>query len=276
MSGLMILNPKARRRRSTRSPSRRRRKMTAKQLKFFGPRKTRKAKKSSGSKKPKVVIVETNPRRAHVAKRKRRSGGKRRRSLRRMFKTNPRRRRFRRNPIEGVSNFASDSFGPAAIGALGAVGTDILLGYLPVPVGMRSGVGSTLMRIIGALGVGWIVSATTKSERYGAEAAAGGMVVALYTLFRPMIAQSIPLRMARYVPMGRMGRMGRMGMRRYVPLRGLAGPRTGFSPPNGRRLALKGMGAGRRRRVRRMGAYVNPARTATGMTPAMMRYIATN
>lgn len=272
MAGLMILNPKPRRRRSTRSPSRRKRKMTAKQLKFFGPRK-RKAKKSA-SKKPKVVIVETNPRRAHVAKRKRRHGGKRRRGLR-MFNRNPRRvRRYRRNPVEGVTNFASDSLGPAAIGALGAVGTDILLGYLPMPAGWGRGMGQPIMRILASLGVGWVVAAASKNDRYGAEAAAGGMVVALYSLFRPWVAQSMPFRMARYVPMGKMGRRGRMGMRRYVPMRGLASvPRGNHRPPNaGNRLALKGVGA---RRVRRMGAFVNPARTATGITPAMMRYIAT-
>ena len=135
--------------------------------------------------------------------------------------------------------------------------------------------GQPLMRIIAALGVGWIVGAVTKNERAGSEAAAGGVVVALYSLFRPMIASSFPVRMARYVPMRGMGaRGGRMRMR---GMRGLArGPRGMYGPPNKQRLALKGVGGLGAQRIRRMGAFVNPARTSGPARRTMMRYVATN
>lgn len=268
MSGLVILNPIGRRKRkSKRSPSRRRRKMTAKQLKFFGPRKSRKA----------AAALRANPRRDPVAKRKRRSRKHSHKRRRFSFLKNPirHRRRFRRNPIEGVGRgFVGDTFAPAAIGAMGAVGADILLGYFPMrPFG--GAFGQPLMRIIAALGVGWIVGAVTKNERAGSEAAAGGVVVALYSLFRPMIASSFPVRMARYVPMRGMGaRGGRMRMR---GMRGLArGPRGMYGPPNKQRLALKGVGGLAAQRIRRMGAFVNPARTSGPARRTMMRYVATN
>jgi hypothetical protein len=267
MSGLILLpNPSKRRRKS--GGSKRRRKMTAKQLKYFGPRRRKKAGRPSARKarrrakrtrKKEVLIVATNPTRSRsMSKRKRRS----RRRHRRTFARNPiRRRRFRRNPIEGTaSSFINRSLIPAAIGAAGAVGTDVVLGYFPMPPQMRNGTSLIILRILASLGVGWAVGALS-NDRAGAEAAAGGIIVTLYQIMRPWSQRNLPFRMARYVPM-----RGRMGMR----LRGLpAGSATtpGNIANRRRRMGLKG-----RRRLR---GYISPARSAgMGMTPVMMRYVA--
>lgn len=270
MAGVMILNPSPRRKRK--SSGRRRRKMTAKQLKFFGPRRKRKARTTTRRKtrsraKPKVIVVASNPTRSRSMSKKRKRRGARRRT-RRAFNRNPiRRRRFRRNPIEGAaSSFMSDSFVPAAIGAAGAVGTDIVLAYLPVPMNMRAGMSGALVRILASLGVGYLVGAMS-NRRAGAEAAAGGIVVTLYQILRPWTANTLRVRMARYVPMAGMGNRAR----------------AVTTPPNMRgrmRLAAGPRGGMMRRRMRRgvsgMGAYANPARIGGGMTPALMRYIASN
>lgn len=194
-------------------------------------------------------------------RRKRRASSKRRRFNRNPIRSS--RRRFRRNPIEGgAGSFFGGTFIPAAIGAAGAVGTDIALGYFPVPQQFRTGMGGAIVRVFASLGIGWLVGAMS-NERTGAEAAAGGIIVTLYQILRPWSAQNLPLRMSRYVP------MAGMGNRRRRRMNGI--PRAVTVPPN-----MRGRIGNRPRRVRRMAAFANPARQAGGMTPVMMRYIATN
>jgi hypothetical protein len=252
--------------------------MTAKQLKYFGPRKSRAAtrRRRRAGKKSEVVILSQNPRRRHMAKRRRRHSKRRR-----LFARNPRRRvrRFRRNPISSTQGFLGETFMPAVAGAAGAVGADLLLGMLPTPMMWQGGPGTqTLARILASLGVGWLVGAVT-TEKYGADAAAGGIIVALYQLFRPWASQNLPFRMARYVPLGAvLRRRGRGRMRRYVPMKGMRrggagnmmGPAGATRLRNRAGLGLKGMG--------RVGAYNSPARTSGpngGLgRAAMARYIA--
>ena len=139
-----------------------------------------------------------------------------------------------------------------------------MLGYLPIPPRMRVGMSLPIVRILASLGVGWIVGAMS-NEKNGSEAAAGGIIVTLYQLIRPWTARNTGIRMMRYVPMGR----------RMRNVRGMGSiPRAMTTPRNVRmgRVGLKAM-PGPVRRVRRMGAFVSPARTGGGITPAMMRYI---
>ena len=78
----------------------------------------------------------SNPkRRSAVAKKRRRHRGRKARR----FHSNPR-RRFRRNPIEGsASSFLSGTMLPAAVGAAGAIGVDLLIGNLPLSANLKSG-----------------------------------------------------------------------------------------------------------------------------------------
>jgi hypothetical protein len=217
---LMVLNPRGRK---SAGRKKRHRKMTAKQLRYFGPKKSRKAKKA----KAKVVIIESNPKRKRrnaVAKKRHRTRATAK--TRRRFRSNPRaaRRRFRRNPIgSGAAGFLGGTLMPAAIGAGGALAVDLAIGNLPLPASMKTGAMLPMVRIAAALGVGMLVG-MAGGEEAGSEAAAGGIIVTVYSLMKNYMATSMPsVRMARYVSMGaivrRRRRMARMA--RYVKMNGL-------------------------------------------------------
>jgi hypothetical protein len=267
---LMVLNPKRKRRR----------KMSALQRKYFGNRR-RKRKSRAGT----VIIATSNPKGRTMAKRRRRhrrrfsSNPKRRRFLanprrhhrrrhhhRRHFRSNPifvKRRRFRRNPVEdGIMG----ALVPAGIGAVGAVGVDVILGNLPLPATLRAGWPLAFARIGAALLLGAAFGAAA-GEEFGNTVAAGGIVVTMYQLLKGAVIQTMPnVRMARYRPMGRyLGRAFRSaGAMNRVPrfrLRGL-GLHPGVGPT---RLAPHRLAAIRRRRHFRGLGYIGPARTVSGM-----------
>lgn len=228
MAALAILNP--RRKRAT-AKRKMKRPMTAKQLRYFGPRKVKRAAAARSAKAPaksKVIIVTGNPKGKTVAKRKRRHSKK-------TFRANPRkasRRRFNRNPRVLGASFLRNTLVPAAIGAGGAVAVDALLAALPLPAFFKTGPMLAATKIALALGVGVAVGAITTKEA-GEEAAAGGVIVALYGLGRGLAAQHFPsVPLARYIPNGPNGTM-----RRYVPMKG--NPRQ-FARPGGRGIGYTG------------------------------------
>lgn len=251
MAPLMILNPKARRTRKASKTKKRRRKMTAKQLKFFGPRRAKKAAKKKRKKaRAKVIIVSSNPRGKAVAKRKRRSHG---RKHRKVFTHNPRtkRRRYRRNPRSIEAGFTKNTLVPAAIGAAGAIGTDMLVGYLPIPPQYKQGAMLAVLKIAASLAVGYAVGAVSNRSA-GEEAAAGGVIVTLYGLARGYMGNAVPGGMNRYVP-----------MQRYVPMRGM-----GYGPP-------QMLNRGSDRNPAGALGYLNPARVAGPMpSRGMARFMA--
>lgn len=248
MAVLTILNPRGKRK----MKRRRKVKMTAKQLKFFGPRKGKKKKKAKAKRraKSKVIIVTSNPKGSTMAKSKRRH----RRRKAKVFSHNPKRRRFRRNPRSEAAGFVNNTLVPAAIGAAGAIGTDMLLSYLPIPPQFRSGIMYPVVKIAGALLVGMAVGAVS-NRAAGEEAAAGAVIVTLYGLSKG-IAFNAAGGMGRYAPMNRYAPMRRFNMR------GIEAPNfpaTFLQRPGG-----SGMG------------YMNPSRVAPPGQPnrAAMRYIA--
>ena len=278
-TSLMLLNPRRARKSSGRSGARRRRKMTAKQLRYFGPRRSR-SKTSRRRSKPEVVIVSQNPkRRAAVSKKRRHRRAKH-------YSRNPRRahrRHYRRNPIEGTATgFLSGTLVPAAIGAMGAIGVDIAIGSLPLPASMKTGTMLTLTRIGGALGIGFLLGMIA-GEDAGAEAAAGGIIVTIYSVAKTYIQQNFTsITMARYVPLAAIRRRRRMA--RYIRLHGMGAVLR-------RRRVLRGMARVKRPnqqmpvRLKARGGmrglgYINPARTSgprggPRFNRGMMRYIAT-
>lgn len=243
MAPLMILNPRRRK-----TGAKRKRKMSAKQLKFFGARKKAKKKKAA---RAKVIVLTSNPKGKNVAKRKRRT----RRRKAKVFTHNPRqkRRRFRHNPRSIEAGFVKNTFLPGAIGAAGAIGTDMLISYLPIPPQFKQGMMLPVLKIGAALLVGAAVGAVSSREA-GEEAAAGGVIVALYGLARGFMQNSMPnVAMARYVP-----------MQRYVPMRGMGPPGMMQRPGGGGNMHPNQLG------------YMNPARIAGPLpTRAGMRFMAT-
>jgi hypothetical protein len=223
---LMLLNPSYQ---GGRKMARRRRKMTAKQLKYFGPRRKRRAASSrrSTSSARKVVIVSSNPRRKRRHHRRRSTGlfglnpRRARRVSRRRFKRNPTSmttRRFRRNPIN-----VQGAIMPAAIGAGGAIAVDYLYSVLlPNAPTLQGPVMTPLVRMGLAFLVGWGVEAVAGAKA-GADAAAGGLVVAMYGLANNTLGAAL---MGGPAPAGvaGLGRYMGAGPRRFRRARLGAGP----------------------------------------------------
>lgn len=141
-------------------------------------------------------------------------------------------KRYRRNPRSIEAGFFNNTLIPAAIGAAGAIGSDWLLSYAPIPPQYKTGGVGVVLKIASALLVGAAVGAVAGRES-GEEAAAGGVIVTLYGMSRGFLAGAgMPAgAMSRYVPMNR-----------YVPMQG-----WGSAPVN-RGGGRPGLG------------YINPAR----------------
>lgn len=168
MSELMLVNPRRKRRKS-------KRRMTAKQALYFGG-----GRKRRRSKRRRVSLLASNP----VA---RRTSRRRRRGSRRV-------RHLRRNPIRlNPRSFVSGSLMPAGIGAVGALGVDLALGYGSpyLPAMLQSGIGNTIARLAGAIGVGYVVG-MVGGKKFGEEAMAGAITVTLYDILKSTVKTSVP------------------------------------------------------------------------------------
>jgi hypothetical protein len=108
--------------------------------------------------------------------------------------------RRRRNPIGGRRGFALDGFLkatllPAAAGGAGALALDVLLGVLPLPPALKSGLMRPVVRIGGSLGIG-ALAGLLGGAKLGEQVAAGALTVVAYDMMRaamPKILPSVPL-----------------------------------------------------------------------------------
>jgi hypothetical protein len=172
MAELMLINPRKRRRKAKKTTSKRRgkrRTMTALQRKYFGKRKQRKV----------------NP---IMAKK----SVKRRRRYNVMAKKS---RRYRRNPTGGgrfnIQSFSRNTLMPSAIGAAGALGLDVLMGFLPLPPAMKMGPMRTVVKIVGAVGIGMLAGTFVKRST-AEQIAAGAITVALYDTLKGALKTAMP------------------------------------------------------------------------------------
>lgn len=172
MAQLMLVNP--------RRKHKRRRPMTALQRKYFGPRRSRKHR----VRRARTVSLAINPRRH------------RKRSMR----INPRHRRLhrRRNPRRfgggfSIRRFMNDALVPAGIGAVGALGVNVVLGYaMPsLPTMLQSGYGQAVAKIVGAIAVGY-VAGMAAGKRFGEQAMVGAVTVTLYDLLKSAAQSAMP------------------------------------------------------------------------------------
>lgn len=146
---------------------------------------------------PVETIGALNPRRR---RRRSRSRSRRRAVARR---SNPRRytvrhvvgrRRRRRNPRFGLPSGRGmlGAVMPAAVGAAGAVGLDVALGYASfLPETFRSGWGRHGIRFAGALGLGWIASKIASKNTADA-IRAGALTVVIYGVLREVLQKFAP------------------------------------------------------------------------------------
>lgn len=166
--------------------------------------------RSRGRKRSRVTVFTSNPRRrrrARPAARRavyRRNPSRRRRARsaaparRRVYRRNPARRsvaarRYRRNPsIGGGVGKLSNMLLPAVFIGLGALGTEIVTGYLPIPMAWKTGPMKYVVK--GAVGVaaGLVLAKVFKQKKLGYYFAAGAVALATHDFVKSYLAANAP------------------------------------------------------------------------------------
>lgn len=206
MSQLMLINPGRRvkrRKHKARAGARKKRHMSALQLKYFG-KKSQRSKAVSTLSGPGRGQRKGNPVMAKKHKKRRKSSFKTHSlaSVRRRTKSgrhrNPVRalkhhRRYRRNPSMrgGMQGFMKHTLMPSAMGAAGALGIDVILGFLPIPVQFKTGPMRALVKIAGAVGIGMVAQNFVKKETAN-QFVAGAITVTLYDVFKGYLQTAMP------------------------------------------------------------------------------------
>lgn len=163
------------------------------QLMLINPRrKRRSAKKTrarSHKRRSRVVALRANPRRKHRRAARRVS----RRSVMRMHRNPVFKRRSRRSGGGRVTfkGFATGTLIPSAIGAGGALGLDLVMGYVPLPAMLTTGMLRPVTRLAGAALIGWIASMVS-SRQTAANVTAGAVTVVLYDTFKGWLKTAAP------------------------------------------------------------------------------------
>lgn len=184
---MLLVNPRRRRKgraRARRRSPKRRRRMSAKQLAFFGGGRKRRR----------------NPSRRHRAR-------GRRRSRARGYRRNP----SRRLGIPSLKGVSGQVMG-ALPGAVGALGLDVLLGLLPIPVTWKAGVLGYATKIAGAIGLGMIAKMVVR-ESTAAQMTNGALTVMFHGILRDFVATNVPsVPLGMYLPnRGNMNGLGYYG-----------------------------------------------------------------
>lgn len=113
-------------------------------------------------------------------------------------------------------------------GAVGALGLDVALGFLPIPVTWKAGIPGYLTKIVGAIALGMAASKVAGSTT-GAKVTTGALTVMFHGILRELLAANFPT-----VPLGMYLQPGFAGM-------GYAG--SGYNPMNGLGLYLPDISA---------------------------------
>lgn len=137
-------------------------------------------------------------------------------------------RRYRRNPSARRIGGAAVNFGkmllPAAGIGLGAVGSEIILGYLPIPASFKTGVMRHVTKGVVGVTAGLVIGKVLKQKRLGNYLALGAVVIAVHDAAKELIAARAPgIHMGQYtaVPRSQFGGMGyvnpaQVGFGQYV------------------------------------------------------------
>ncbi len=157
-------------------------------------------------------ILLVNPRR-----RRRRKTTVRRRRRRNPVAANPRRRRRRtrsvarrrrRNPARRITaRSIQRQLTNATQGALGAIGLDIALAYIPLPANMTGPFLTPVIKGLGAVGLGAVAGMTGVRAETANRMTEGALTVQLHTIGKNMLSQFVPgIALSEYI--GGMGYYG--------------------------------------------------------------------
>lgn len=200
-------------------------KKTMPALYVVNPSKRRKRRASTSRRR--VAVYTSNPRRRASPKRRRRSVSRfRRNPVTVVARSNPTRRRrrsvsrFRRNPSAlggGKGNIKIMSLlMPAVMAGAGAVGAEIVMGYLPIPANFKSGILRHVTK--GAVGIALgMLAGRFVSRRLGESLAVGAITVATHDSIKDGIAKAAPnVRFGEYIGSPGIGEyMGSTGIGYY-------------------------------------------------------------
>lgn len=114
-------------------------------------------------------------------------------------------RRRRRNPVEGLAllnprrryrrsnpaGLLGDTVMPAAMGAAGALGLDVLMGFLPIPAALRTGPARYLVKGAGAIGLG-IVAGYVVRPATAHQMAVGALTVVIHEALKSTVRSMVP------------------------------------------------------------------------------------
>lgn len=139
-------------------------------------------------------LLLINPRRKHRRHKNARRHARRRHRNPRGFRM---RRRRHRNPrgFGGLSlspmSIVRGTIVPAAIGGVGAVGLDVALAYLPLPDSLKSGLPATLVKLLGAIALGFAAGKVIGKDR-GRLITLGAVTVMGYQFIRDQAKAALP------------------------------------------------------------------------------------
>ncbi len=91
----------------------------------------------------------------------------------------------RKNPVGG---FFTDTLIPSAVGGAGALTLDVLLGVLPIPAQFKTGPMAPVVKLAGAVGLGFLASKVAP-KRVANQIAAGAITVTLYGVAKQMLVK---------------------------------------------------------------------------------------
>lgn len=150
----------------------------------------RSARRKSTRRRAPTTIVLRNPVKRRRSRRVAASSGRSRRTYRR----NPilgRRRGRGRGAISGALNFGKMFLPAAAIGA-GALGAELIMGYLPIPANFKIGPLRQVTKGVIAVAAGTLISKVLKQPKIGNAVALGGVVIAVHDLIKEIAVQRMP------------------------------------------------------------------------------------
>ena len=178
----MLINP-GRKVKSRKHNPHKKRHLSALQLKYFGNKAQRKGNP--------VMAKKSNKRRKHNPVHSRKHHSKRR--AHNSVRALKRHRRYRSSPSirGGMKGFMQHTLMPSAIGAAGALGIDVILGFLPIPIQFKTGPMRAVVKIAGAVGIGMVASNFVKKETAN-QFVAGAITVTLYDVFKNYLQTALP------------------------------------------------------------------------------------
>lgn len=135
-------------------------------------------------------LMLVNPRKRRTKRKTARKTVAKRRSPRVATSRTVTTRKYRRNPIPKMGRVV-DTLKDGAVGAGGAVATEIILSKLPLPAQLATGNGRVAASALGSIALGMAISKFGKNRKLGQTMAQGGVTVALHSLMRGA-ASNIP------------------------------------------------------------------------------------